>query len=98
MALGDDTQQRGSFERMAAQMEFLVEDVRSIKTIVPVVQAMQAELGAQRREIDRNSAELARLATTERPLPLQEYWQLVLIVAVIVTAIWAVIYLGGRTG
>lgn len=97
MALGDD----GDIARLATRIEYLIEDVKTMKADIgvmkPSLTALESEVGHLRREVEQYRAS----AISYRPLngtnTTQMIWFMLAFIGIAV-AIVLTVYLGGRAG
>lgn len=102
MALGDD----GDIARLATRIEFLIEDVKAMKTdigaIKPSLSTLESEVGHLRREVEHLRREVEQYrssAMLNRPLngitTTQMIWFMLAFIVIAVAIVLAV-YFGGR--
>lgn len=97
MALGDD----GDIARLATRIEYLIEDVKTMKADIgvmkPSLTALESEVGHLRREVEQYRAS----AISYRPLngmnTAQVAWFMLAFFG-IAAAIMLAVYVGGRSG
>lgn len=97
MALGDD----GDIARLATRIEFLIEDVKTMKADIgamkPSLSTLESEVGHLRREVEQYRAS----AMLNRPLnsinTTQMAWFMLAFIGIAVAIVLAV-YFGGQAG